>query len=53
MSSTPLIVASPDKGIKIDAAVIAKSFRQEVKDQVQELKKDGIGTLSYSMYSYT
>jgi hypothetical protein len=39
----PLIVASPDRGIKVDAAVIASSFRQEIKDKVEQFKKDGIG----------
>jgi hypothetical protein len=43
--STPLIVACPDKGIKVDASIIATSFRQEVKDKVQALKKAGIGKL--------
>ena len=41
-----LIVASPDKGIKVDAAVIATSYRQEIKDKVERLKKDGIGECS-------
>jgi hypothetical protein len=39
----PLITASPEKGIKVDAAVIASSFRQEIKDKVERLKKEGIG----------
>jgi hypothetical protein len=39
----PLIIASPEKGIKVDAAVIAASFRKEIKDKVERLKKDGIG----------
>lgn len=38
----PLITASPEKGIKVDAAVIASSFRQEIKDKVERLKKEGI-----------
>lgn len=41
--SAPLITASPTKGIKVDAAVVAKKFRQEIKDKVVELKNEGTG----------
>lgn len=43
MSSTDnKIVALPDKGIKVDAGVVAKAFRQKIKDRVAALKDKGI-----------
>jgi hypothetical protein len=39
----PLITADPAKGIKVDAGVVAKSFRDEIKAKVAALKADGIG----------
>lgn len=39
----PVIEKLPDKGVKVDAAIIAKPFRDEIKAKVQELKKQGIG----------
>ncbi|GKY94883.1 hypothetical protein MPSEU_000453200 [Mayamaea pseudoterrestris] len=41
-SSSPLIVADPAKGIKVDAGVVAKSFRDEIKAKVAELHRQGI-----------
>ncbi len=43
MISTPLITVDPTKGIKVDAGIIATSFRDEIKKQVADLKKQGIG----------
>jgi hypothetical protein len=40
---TKLIVADPSKGIKVDAGIVAKSFRDEIKQKVDDLKKEGIG----------
>jgi len=39
---TPLIVASTTEGIKVDAAVIAKPFRQEIQDKVMAWKEQGV-----------
>ena len=39
-------VANPDKGVKVDAALIAQPFREEIKQKVKEWKKQGIGTYS-------
>mmetsp|Transcript_36610 Transcript_36610/g.41773 ORF Transcript_36610/g.41773 Transcript_36610/m.41773 type:complete len:373 (+) Transcript_36610:147-1265(+) len=38
----PLIVALPDKGIKVDASIVAKSYREEIKTKVQTFIKNGI-----------
>jgi len=38
----PLVVADPTKGVKVNAGVIAKSFRDEIKATVATMKKDGI-----------
>jgi hypothetical protein len=43
--SKPLIVADATKGIKVNAAVVAKTFRDEVKLKVEAMKKAGLGTL--------
>ena len=45
-SQDVLIVANPDKGVKVDAALIAQPFREEIKQKVKEWKKQGIGTYS-------
>ena len=45
-NSKPLIEADPAKGIKINAGIIAKSFRDEVKEKVGAMKLEGIGKLS-------
>ena len=42
--SKPLFVADPSKGIKVDAAVIATPFRDEIKAKVAEMKEQGMGT---------
>ena len=42
-SPTKLIVADPSKGIKVDSGIVAKSFRDEIKQKVEDLKKEGIG----------
>ena len=42
--TAPIIVALPDKGIKVDATTVAKPFREEIKKKIQEFKEDGIGT---------
>ena len=41
-STTPLIVASTTGGIKVDAGIIAKPFRQEIKNKVQVWKAEGV-----------
>ena len=38
-----LVTADPTKGVRADAAIIAKRFRDEIKAQVQALKSNGIG----------
>jgi hypothetical protein len=40
---TPLVVADPTKGIKVNAGVIAKPFRDEIKEKVETMKKQGLG----------
>ena len=42
--STPVIVADPTKGVKVDAGVVAAPFRKEIRDKVQVLKAHGVGT---------
>ncbi len=43
--SKPLIEADPDKGIKVNAGVVAKAFRDEIKQKVERMKQDGLGKL--------
>lgn len=38
----PLVVADPTKGVKVNAGVVAKSFRDEIKAKVATMKQDGI-----------
>ena len=40
---TPLIVADSTKGIKVNAGVIAKPFRDEIKEKVERMKQQGLG----------
>ena len=42
-SSKPLIEADPTKGVKVNAGVVAKSFRDEIKAKVGAMKHKGIG----------
>jgi len=47
MSSTPsdkksLIVADQTKGIKMDASIIARPFRNTIKEKIEAMKQDGI-----------
>lgn len=44
-NSKPLIEADQAKGIKVNAGVIAKSFRDEIKEKVGAMKQEGIGKL--------
>lgn len=37
-----LIVADPSQGIKVDAGVVAQPFRQEIKNRVLALQRQGI-----------
>jgi hypothetical protein len=37
------IVSDPTKGVKINASVVAQSYRDEIKLKVQKLKEQGIG----------
>lgn len=39
-----VVTADPTKGVKLDAAVIAAPFREEIRKRVQELKQQGLGT---------
>lgn len=41
--STKLIAADPEKGVKVNAGVVAAPFREEIKAKVAELKSQGIG----------
>lgn len=41
-SSKPLIEADPTKGIKVNAGVVAKSYRDEIKAKVEALKQEGV-----------
>jgi hypothetical protein len=43
MTTTPLIVADATKGIKVNAAVVAKPFRDEIKAKVEAMKQQGVG----------
>lgn len=43
--SKPLIEADPTKGVKVNAGVVAKSFRDEIKEKVGAMKQEGIGKL--------
>lgn len=45
MNETPLIIADPNKGIKVNSGIIAEPFRQEIREKVKELKQQGIGKL--------
>jgi hypothetical protein len=42
-TGNPLIESNPKCGIKIDAAIIAEPFRNEIRQRVQVLKEHGIG----------
>lgn len=42
-----LVKADPSKGVRVDAAVIAQHFRDEIKANVAELKAQGIGKYIY------
>lgn len=42
-TTTKLITADPSKGVRIDAAIVAKRFRGEIKERVGQLKAQGIG----------
>ena len=48
--SKPLIEADPTKGIKVNAGVVAKSYRDEIKAKVEALKQEGVGKLHQSHY---
>lgn len=38
-----VIVADPSKGVKVNAAVVAKPFREEIKAKVEAMKQAGYG----------
>jgi hypothetical protein len=40
-----IIVSDPTKGVKVNASVVAQSFREEIRSKVQKLKEQGIGEL--------
>jgi hypothetical protein len=39
----PLIVADPQKGIKMDVGVVAQPFRDEIRAKVAAMKNLGLG----------
>lgn len=41
-TNTKLVKADPTKGVRVDAAIIAKRFRDEIKEKVANLKASGI-----------
>lgn len=43
--SKQLIDADPVKGVKVNAGVVAKAFRDEIKEKVEAMKQEGIGKL--------
>ncbi len=43
--SKPLVEFDAAKGVKVNAGVIAKSFRDEIKAKVEAMKQDGLGKL--------
>jgi hypothetical protein len=47
-TTTTLIQADPNKGIKVDAGIIAKPFRDEIKERVRQLNEQGFGTFAHS-----
>ena len=47
--STQLIEVDPSKGVKVDVSVVAKPFREEIKQKVQALKSQGIGTFRINL----
>lgn len=42
-SIKPVIFQDPTKGVKVNAAVVAKPFRDEIKAKVEGMKKMGLG----------
>jgi len=40
--SKPLIEADLTKGVKVNAGVVAKSFRDEIKEKVEAMKQEGL-----------
>ena len=48
----PLVMADPAKGTKMDAGIVAKSFRNEIKAKVVAMKQAGIGTLKNVSFPY-
>lgn len=38
-----VIVSDPTKGVKINASVVAQSYREEIREYVRKLKESGIG----------
>lgn len=40
-------MADSTKGTKMDASIVARPFRNTIKEKIEAMKKDGIGTLSY------
>ena len=47
-----MIEANQTCGIKVDAAVIAEPFRNEIRQRVQTLQSQGIGTLFWCVLPY-
>ena len=42
-----LIEADPAKGVKVNAGVIAKPFRDEIKGKIEAMKREGLGKSSW------
>jgi methylenetetrahydrofolate dehydrogenase (NAD+) len=38
----PIVIADPQRGVKVDAAIIAEPFRHQIRSRVKELKQHGI-----------
>ena len=38
-----LIVSDPTKGVKVNAGIVAKPFRDEIKAKVEAMKQAGFG----------
>ena len=42
-NSKPVIEADSSQGVKVNAGIIAKPFRDEIKKKVEAMKQEGIG----------
>jgi hypothetical protein len=49
----PVIVADATKGIKVNAAVVAKPFRDEIKAKTAAMKAAGLGTWERCFFGWS